>query len=65
MVRGCLAEKMKAYDENENMFQCFNTGSVKMTRGGYATGAASKGGLGWSMGVLMGLGVVAAVVGAI
>ncbi|KAI8934782.1 hypothetical protein NX059_008469 [Plenodomus lindquistii] len=65
MVRSCLAEKMEAYQADESMFQCFNTGSQKMTRGGYATGGAGKGGLGWTMSVLMGLGVVAAVAGAI
>ncbi|KAF2848800.1 hypothetical protein T440DRAFT_147308 [Plenodomus tracheiphilus IPT5] len=65
MVRGCLTEKMKAYEEGENMFQCFNTRSTKMTRGGYASGASAKGGLGWTVGVLMGLGFVGAMIGTI
>jgi len=63
MVRECLAEKMKAYKEEGNMFQCFRTGGTKVTRRSYASGASKIGGY-WPMCVSLGLGVLGAVVGA-
>jgi hypothetical protein len=61
-VEGCLTNTLGEFEKGELSFQCFNVGSVK--KGREYGSAAGKGSVGWVGRVVLGLGVVGAVVGA-
>ena len=69
MVRGCLTQKTEVYekDSGAQMFECFNVGRVKKSSGGGydSAGGISRGGISWAMGMLLSIGLVGAVVGAV
>ncbi|KAF1939172.1 hypothetical protein EJ02DRAFT_514041 [Clathrospora elynae] len=70
LVQGCLAQKMEVYEKEQGaqMFECFNLKAGVRRTGGSAEGYASagvrvRGGLGWGLRVLLGVGVVGTVLG--
>lgn len=70
IVRGCLAEKMEAYEKGMSMFECFNVASVRKggnsEDGSYRSlGVSNGGGLGWAARVMISLGIVGAIVGVV
>jgi hypothetical protein len=71
LVQSCLAQKMEEYEKEgatgSGMFGCFNANKAvrqaASNEGGYATGAGVRTSGSWLVQVLLGLGLVGAVIG--
>jgi hypothetical protein len=71
-VRTCLFNALGAYKTSGPMFECFNEESVKKNNGNAEAGAynsagvrMAEGGKGWKVGVVLILGFVGAIAGAV
>ena len=64
LVEGCLVNTLGEYSKGEPIFQCFNTAAaVKKDEGsGYGSSGVrvKAGGMGWTVGIMLGLVVIGA-----
>jgi hypothetical protein len=63
-----LTNTLGEYEKGGLMFECFNVASVKKGRDGEEAGYGNVGtrtGMGWTMGIVVGLGFVGAIVGSV
>jgi hypothetical protein len=66
-VEGCLTNTLGEFEKGALNFECFNTGSMKKGKegeSGYGN-AAVKGKVGWTMRLVIGLGIVGSIVGGV
>ncbi|KAF2131027.1 hypothetical protein P153DRAFT_271805, partial [Dothidotthia symphoricarpi CBS 119687] len=69
-VKTCLSEKLGMYGESGPIFECFNMADVKTggIGGGYSSVGVRlsiEGGSGWMLGAVLGIVVVATIMGAV
>lgn len=60
-MKGCLEQKLGAYDKNQPTFQCFNVVDVKKADDSYSAGLSIRGRSSWVMNVVVVLGFVGAI----